>query len=157
MVVDDDRLLLEHLELILTEAGYSVTVCQDGEAALYLLPSLNLDVIILDSVMPGMDGPEVLRHLKSDKRSASIPVMMLTAKTGRDSVEQAVKLGAQDYLAKPVDPAKLRDRLTRLLEKSVKKSTDSTWEWKNPGQGFDLPLQRAGTRIILAPDNSTKK
>lgn len=152
MVVDDDRLLLEHLEMTLTDAGYSVTIVEDGEAALYLVPSLHLDLIILDSVMPGMDGAEVLRHLKGDKVTAPIPVMMLTARTGRDNVEEAVKLGAEDYIAKPVDAAKLLTRVEKLLEKAdKKKAADGRMEWKGGSQDFDLPLAKASTRVFLNP------
>jgi two-component system, OmpR family, phosphate regulon response regulator PhoB len=152
LVVDDDRLVLEHLEMTLKDSGYSVTVCEDGEAALYLVPSLNPDVIILDSVMPGMGGPEVLRHLKAEKASATIPVMMLTAKTGRDSVEEAVKLGAEDYLAKPIDPGKLLARVEKLLEKSSRKKNAEGMEWKAPSREFDLPLKGGPSRVRIDPD-----
>ncbi len=154
MVIDDDRLLLEHIELTLKDAGYDVTIVEDGEAALYLVPSLHLDMIILDSVMPGMNGPEVLRHLKGDKLTASIPVMMLTARTGRESVEEAVKLGAEDYIAKPVDPAKLLTRVQKMLEKAEKKkAADAGMEWKASSKAFDVPLPK-GSRVFLNP---TKK
>lgn len=154
MVIDDDRLLLEHIELTLKDSGYDVTIVEDGEAALYLVPSLHLDMIILDSVMPGMNGAEVLRHLKGDKLTASIPVMMLTARTGRESVEEALKLGAEDYLAKPVDPAKLLTRVQKMLEKSdKKKAADAGMEWKASSKEFDVPLQK-GSRVFLGP---TKK
>jgi DNA-binding response OmpR family regulator len=154
MVIDDDRLLLEHIEMTLKDSGYDVTIVEDGEAALYLVPSLHLDLIILDSVMPGMDGPEVLRHLKGDRVTAAIPVMMLTARTGMESVQEAVKLGAEDYIAKPVDPAKLLARVEKLLEKTDKKrAAERPMEWKGPTQDFDLPLQK-GTRVFLNP---TKK
>jgi DNA-binding response OmpR family regulator len=151
MVIDDDRLLLEHLELTLKDSGYDVTIMEDGEAALYLVSSLHLDMIILDSIMPGMSGAEVLRHLKAEKSTASIPVMMLTARTGRESVEEALKLGAEDYIAKPVDPAKLLNRVEKLLEKADKKrAAENGMEWKGPSSEFDLPLQKA-TRVFLTP------
>ncbi|HEY1719961.1 MAG TPA: response regulator [Magnetospirillaceae bacterium] len=156
MVVDDDHLLLEHIEMTLKDAGYMVTIVEDGEAALYLAPSLHLDMIILDSVMPGMSGAEVLRHLKNEKVTADIPVMMLTARTGRDNVEEAVKLGAEDYLAKPVDAVKLLGRVEKLLEKADKKrANDGHMEWKGPSQDFDLPLQK-GTRVFLDPKQPKK-
>ena len=79
MVIDDDRLLLEHLEMTLKDSGYNVVTVEDGEAALYLAPTMPLDLIILDSVMPGMGGPEVLRHLKGDKTTAGIPVSPVVA------------------------------------------------------------------------------
>lgn len=156
MVVDDDRLLLEHLEMTLKDAGYAVTIVEDGEAALYLVPGLNLDLIILDSMMPGMSGPEVLRHLKAEKKMASIPVMMLTAKTARDNIEEAVKLGAEDYLAKPIEPAKLLARLEKMLERADKKNAESAMEWKSTNQDFDLP-RRPSTRVFLTPPAAMKK
>ena len=152
MVVDDDRLLLEHLEMTLRDCGYNVTVVDGGEAALNLAPSLHLDLIILDSVMPGMDGPEVLRHLKGNRTMAAIPVMMLTAKTGRENVEEALKLGADDYLAKPVDPGKLLTRVEKLLEKGDKRRTaEGRAEWRDPSKDFDLPLRSGSTRVFLNP------
>ena len=156
LVIDDDRLLLEHLEMTLKDSGYNVTVVEDGEAALYLVSSLHPDLIILDSVMPGMDGPEVLKHLKGDKALAAIPVMMLTAKTGRESVEEAVKLGAEDYLAKPVDPAKLLGRVEKLMEKLARKKGEARMEWKAPSSDFDLPLRGGPARVHLNP-TPTKK
>ncbi len=156
MVIDDDRLLLEHIEMTLKDAGYTVTIVEDGETALYLVPSLHLDMIILDSVMPGMNGPTVLRYLKAGKVTANIPVMMLTARTGRESVEEALKLGAEDYIAKPVDSAKLLTRVEKLMEKADKKrAIEGRLEWKGPSKDFDLPLQK-GTRVFLNP-NPTKK
>lgn len=156
LVIDDDRLLLEHLEMTLKDSGFNVTVVEDGEAALYLVSSLHPDLIILNSVMPGMDGPEVLKHLKGDKSLASIPVMMLTAKTGRESVEEAVKLGAEDYLAKPIDPARLLARVEKMLEKTVRKKGDTRMEWKAPSPDFDLPLRGGPARVRLNP-TPTKK
>ncbi len=152
LVIDDDRLLLEHLEMTLKDSGYNVTAVDDGEAALYLVSNLRPDLIILDSVMPGMDGAEVLRHLKGDKVTATIPVMMLTAKTGRESVEQAVKLGAEDYLAKPVDPGKLLTRVEKLLEKTNLKKGETHMEWKAPSQEFDVPLRGGPARVHLNPN-----
>jgi DNA-binding response OmpR family regulator len=151
LVIDDDRLVLEHLEMTLKESGYNVTACEDGEAALYLVPSLNPDLIILDSIMPGMGGPEVLRHLKAEKASAGIPVMMLTAKTGRESVEEAVKLGAEDYLAKPIDPVRLMARVEKIMEKVNRKRTSEGMEWKAPSREFDLPLRGGPARVRLDP------
>lgn len=158
LVVDDDRLLLEHLEMTLRDSGYNVVVAEDGKAALFLASSLRPDLIILNSVMPGMDGPEVLKHLKGDKASAAIPVMMLTAKTGRESVEEAVKLGAEDYLAKPVDPSKLLGRVEKLMEKVDRKKGEALMEWKAaPSQDFDLPLRGGPARVHLNPTPPTKK
>ena len=78
MVVDDDPVSLRQISAVLGRNGYAVISVADGEAALYRIPGLFVDLIVLDSIMPGMDGPEVLGHLKGNDATASIPVMMLT-------------------------------------------------------------------------------
>ncbi|HEY1719902.1 MAG TPA: response regulator [Magnetospirillaceae bacterium] len=121
MVVDDDPISLKQITATLKRDAYEVLAFSDGESALYRLPGLDIDLIILDSIMPRMDGPEVLRHLKDNALAALVPVMMLTGKTEKASVEKALQLGAEDYMAKPVEPAKLLERVAKLLEKSEKR------------------------------------
>ena len=155
MIVDDDPLLLEFATLTLRDAGYNPIACEDGEAALYMISDLDLDLVILDLTMPRMNGLEVLRHLKAEPKSAKIPVMMLTASTDVENVKAALALGARDYIAKPFDGAKLVDRVARLIEKIKKEAAGSgPMVWEAPKSGFDLPLQTAKTRVTFGPNDS---
>jgi DNA-binding response OmpR family regulator len=152
MVVDDDPLLVEHIALTLRDVGYEVTPVEDGEAALYMLPDLELDLIVLDLNMPGMNGMEVLRHLKAEKATAAIPVMMLTGSTDAENVKKALELGARDYIAKPFEASKLLTRIEKLMERLQKeKGSAGKMVWEAKQNGFDVPLQKAKARIILTP------
>ena len=156
LIVDDDRLLLEHVELTLKDAGYWILKAEDGKTAVGLAASTRLDLIILDSIMPEMDGLEVLRLLKSAKTTDSIPVMMLTARKEPKNVREALKRGAEDYIAKPVDPGKLLDRVRRLLEKvEKKKEVEGGMMWRPGAQLFDAPLKRTSAKT-LGPGRSRK-
>jgi CheY-like chemotaxis protein len=158
LVIDDDQILLDLLELTLRDLGYSVTVASSGEAGLRAAASHHFDVIILDSIMPGMDGPQVLRELKSVPRTAGIPVIMLTANTNRDSVTQAIGLGAYDYIAKPLDLPRLADRLQKLFDRAPPKAdAQSRMELNAPARDFDLPLSRKNTRVFLNATDQNKK
>ncbi len=146
MVVDDDRISLKQISATLKRGGYHVITADDGEAALYRIPGLYIDLIVLDSIMPRMDGPEVLRHLKDKDGTAAIPVMMLTGKTQRASDEEAVELGAEDYIAKPVDPKLLLERVAKLLEKTEDRlaveDLGTAAKGKNKGAGAIQSAQR---------------
>ncbi len=136
MVVDDDPITLKQISSVLRRAGHWVVAVEDGEAAYYRAPGLELDLIVLDSVMPGMDGPEVLRRLKGNDDTSGIPVMMLTGRTERGRVEEALELGAEDYIAKPVEPAKLLGRIDRLMEKieSSRPAPEPKAKKRKPGE-----------------------
>lgn len=116
LVADDDPLLREILAHKLGASGYAVHVAADGRAALELARSLNPSVIVLDGMMPILDGFEALRRLKADTALQSIPVVMLTALKREEDVVGALKLGAADYLQKPFNPDELVARLSRLAQ-----------------------------------------
>src|SRR5262249_33791867 len=104
-------------------------------------------IIILDSMMPRMDGSEVLKHLKADQSTASIPVMMLTGRTHLRSIEKALELGADDYLAKPADADKLLNRVEKMLEKSDQmKEEEARRLGKRSPRDIKLPVIRPAKR-----------
>ncbi len=111
LVVDDDPDARELLTLYLTEAGYRVKRAANGEDALVLARDLHPFLILLDVMMPGKDGWEVLQELKLDETTADIPAMMCSVVEGR---ELSFALGATDYMTKPVDREALRQKLTAL-------------------------------------------
>ena len=114
LVADDDPLLREILAHKLAQAGYDVQLAEDGRTALELARSVAPAAIVLDGMMPVLDGFEALRRLKADAALREIPVMMLTALKREEDVVGALKLGAADYLPKPFNPDELVARLTRL-------------------------------------------
>jgi DNA-binding response OmpR family regulator len=114
-VADDDPLLLGLLEHKLAGAGFRVESAADGQAALEGVRRSRPDCVVLDAMMPVMDGFETLRRLKADPALKHIPVVMLTALRQEEHVVGALKLGAADYLPKPFIPDELLARLTRLV------------------------------------------
>jgi putative two-component system response regulator len=110
LVVDDDATNLRMLQEILKSA-YKVYASPSGERALIFLENRIPDLIMLDVEMPGMSGYELLKRLKADRRLASVPVLFLTAQEGRDKEEEAFRLGAVDYILKPVTAGVVRARV----------------------------------------------
>lgn len=101
LIVDDEAPLRFLLSKQLTRAGFDVTAAADGAAALEVAAEMALDAIVLDVVMPGLDGFEVCRRLKADPRTAAIPVVFLSASCSGDFRRRAFHLGGADFLAKP--------------------------------------------------------
>ena len=115
LIADDDALVAELVQTHLGGKGYEVLHAADGEAALRIAAADRPSLIVLDVVMPGLDGMEVLRRLNADESTREIPVIMLTARRFQEDVVAAAKLGARDYLAKPFTPEALLSRVERIL------------------------------------------
>lgn len=118
LVCDDDPLLVDILKFRLKSRGYHVHVATDGSEALAQVQSVSPDAIVLDSMMPVMDGLEVLRRLREDPQTRDTPVIMLSARKQEADVVGALELGANDYIVKPFSPEELVVRLARLLKES---------------------------------------
>lgn len=114
LIADDDPLLRALLVHRLSGDGYDVVTAEDGGQALNAVRDLKPDLIVLDALMPVMDGFEVLRRLKSARLSQA-PVIMLTALKREEDIVGALQLGAADYLVKPFIPDELGQRVLRLL------------------------------------------
>jgi class 3 adenylate cyclase/ActR/RegA family two-component response regulator len=117
LVVDDNVGNREMLGRRLEREGHRVQLAASGAEALDLLRSRRVDLVLLDVMMPQVDGYEVLRQLKSDEALRDIPVLMISALDEIDSVVRCIELGAEDYLPKPFDPVLLRARIGACLEK----------------------------------------
>ncbi len=116
-VVDDDKSMRMLLRLALEQEGYQVVEAQDGAACLAAYQHQLPDAILLDAVMPGMDGFTCCTKLRTLKNS-TVPVLMITVLDEPDAVEQAFGVGAIDYITKPIHWAVLRHRVRYLLQQS---------------------------------------
>jgi len=116
LIIDDESDIREvaqmGLELI---AGWRVTTASNGEDGVAQASTARPDAIILDVMMPGVDGPETLRRLKADPKTAVVPVVFMTARTQAADVEWLEGLGANGVIPKPFDPVTLANDLMRLL------------------------------------------
>ncbi|MDD5039042.1 MAG: response regulator transcription factor [Dehalococcoidales bacterium] len=115
VVIDDDPFILELIKDILQPEGFDVILAADGASGLSLLKDTKPDLVLLDIMMPGQDGYEVLQSIREH---SDVPVMMITAKLGVDSLKHAVDLGADDYIRKPFRPAELVARVRAKLRRT---------------------------------------
>jgi len=115
LIVDDERRNAELLKVMLTPEGYVLLTATSGEDALGLLADEQPDLILLDVMMPGMDGYEVATRIKQNPATNNIPVIMLTALDDRNARMLGLNAGAEDFLTKPVDRAELCVRVRNLL------------------------------------------
>ncbi len=119
LIVDDDIDSLKLIGLMLQRHGYEVTAANTGTQALTKASAEHPDLIILDVMMPDMDGYEVCRRLRSSKNTDDIPIIMFTAKTLVDDKVAGFEAGADDYLTKPTHPAELASRVKAILARSA--------------------------------------
>ncbi|MFC4991500.1 PP2C family protein-serine/threonine phosphatase [Rubritalea tangerina] len=119
LVVDDDFGTREIIKHNVIEQGHQATAVEDGEKAIELLKSRAFDLVLLDVLMPGLDGHEVLRRLKADHLLRHIPVVMISGLDDIKSVVTCIEIGAEDFLTKPFDPTLLRARINSCLEKKT--------------------------------------
>ncbi len=117
LVVDDERDILELVKYNLDKEGYQVTAVATGEDALLAARSKLPDVVVLDLMLPGVDGLEVCRRLKADPKTRGIPIVMLTAKGDDADVVAGLELGAADYITKPFSPRVLTARIRAVLRR----------------------------------------
>ena len=117
LVVDDDATNREVLSRRLERQGHAVETASNGRDALRILSQAAFDLVLLDIMMPDMDGYDVLSHIKADERWHNIPVIMISALNEVQSVARCIEAGADDYLAKPFNPTLLKARIGACLEK----------------------------------------
>ncbi|MCX7854593.1 MAG: response regulator [Anaerolineae bacterium] len=120
LIVEDDLESLKLIGLMLQSRGYQIVAAQSGPQALNKVVSESPDLILLDVMMPGMDGYEVARRLRADARTAAIPIIMLTARGQVTDKVAGFEAGADEYLVKPVHPAELVTRIESLLTRSTR-------------------------------------
>jgi two-component system, OmpR family, alkaline phosphatase synthesis response regulator PhoP len=117
LVVDDEQSILELVRYNLARQGYRVLVAETGESALSLGNENLPDLIVLDLMLPGMDGLDVCRHLKADPQTQHIPVILLTARGQEEDIATGMEMGADDYITKPFSPKVLISRIRAALRR----------------------------------------
>jgi two-component system response regulator MtrA len=148
LVVDDDAALSEMLTIVLTNEGFETVVCGNGNAALAAFREHRPDVVLLDLMLPGMDGIDVCRLIRAE---SGVPIVMLTAKTDTVDVVVGLESGADDYMVKPFKPkelvARIRARLRRFDDSAPEIITIGDLEIDVAGHS----VTRAGEPIALTP------
>jgi two-component system alkaline phosphatase synthesis response regulator PhoP len=125
LIVDDEEDIRELVELNLTQEGYGVLSCETGEQALEIAGSKLPDLIILDLLLPGIDGLEVCKKLKGNLKTENIPIVMLTAKGEEADIVTGLELGAEDYVTKPFRGKVLVARVRRILRRTAQRSEEA--------------------------------
>ncbi len=115
LVADDEPALLRLLEFVLGRRGYIIQGVTNGNAAVEILKTESPDLVILDVMMPGLDGYEVLTYIRETAHLEGLPVVMLTARAQLDDIQLGLSLGADAYLAKPFDPEDLLSVVESLI------------------------------------------
>ena len=120
VAVDDDPEVLDTLGRVLEREAFDVGLANSGSEALTMLEQRVPDALILDIIMPGMDGITICRQLRRDPRFTALPILFLTAKGSTDDIVDGLDAGADDYVIKPFELAELRARIYALLRRSVR-------------------------------------
>jgi DNA-binding response OmpR family regulator len=117
LVVDDEEDILELVRFNLSREGHEVLCAETGEKALEILKSKPVDLMVLDLMLPGIDGFSVAKRVKNDPRLQHVPIVMLTAKGSETDVVTGLQLGAEDYITKPFSPRVLIARIHKILRR----------------------------------------
>ncbi len=119
LLVDDDQSIIEVQKMYFEKEGYQVSTCMQGDKAVAAFETFNPDIIILDLMLPGMDGNDICREIR---KSSDVPIIMLTART--DTLDKIIglELGADDYVPKPFEPKELLARVKAVLRRTDRKS-----------------------------------
>jgi len=119
LYVEDEVDIQLIVKIALCDIGdFTVEICSSGKEALQKINKFNPDLVLLDVMMPKMDGPETLRQLRKIEKFASIPVIFVTAKIQEQEINEYKKLGALDIVSKPFDPLTLAEQIKNMVEKN---------------------------------------
>jgi two-component system phosphate regulon response regulator PhoB len=144
LVVDDEEDIRELIKIKLVQEGYKVLSAETGEHALELIKDRWPALIILDLMLPGIDGLEVCKQMKNNPKTQHIPIIMLTAKAEATDIVLGLELGADDYITKPFNLVVLVARIRRTLRKKVEHSLD-----KNTVKIRDLTIDPARCQVAI--------
>lgn len=150
LVIDDDKDIGNMLKLMLTRLGHAPMVALRGDEGLNLITNNQYDLLILDLMMPGLDGYEVIRRVRADKRIRSLPILVLTARSQPADREAALGAGADAYMTKPVEPREFSAKLSEMLaaprvERPAATHLSGATPGTGPGGAIDAPMLTART------------
>jgi DNA-binding response OmpR family regulator len=148
LLVEDDPAARQGLELALRRLGYGVRPAGTGEAALDALRDGAADVVVLDLMLPGLDGFEVCRRLRRD---SDVPVIMLTARSDDFDIVGGLEAGADDYVVKPVEPRVLDARIRAVLRRMARAGSPAETYGELVIDRASLIVRRAGREVSLTP------
>jgi len=157
LIVEDDEDILQLVSYNLIKAGFLVECVESGELALEQVRKKSPDLILLDIMLPGVDGTEICRRLKGDHRYNAIPIVILTARGEEEDVAAGLDLGADDYITKPFSPRILVSRLKAVLRRRAKEAAQPAPEGGEPLRLGDLVIDpgRHEVRLEERPINLT--
>ncbi len=144
LIVDDEKDIIELIKYNLKTEGYTILTAGAGEQAIKIAKQSRPDLIVLDLMLPGMDGLEVTRYLRNNEETRNLPIVMLTAKGEESDIITGLELGANDYISKPFSPRVLTARIRAILRRRRKESEATSENVKQEG---DLIIDR--TRHIV--------
>ncbi|MEA3428226.1 MAG: response regulator [Thermodesulfobacteriota bacterium] len=145
LVVDDEEDILELLRYNLAREGYRVVCATSGEQALNKAGSESFDLILLDLMLPGIDGLEVAKKLKNKPETRHIPIIMLTAKGEEADIVTGLELGADDYVTKPFSPRILLSRVKAVIRRKVLEEVDDS----SIIQIYELEIDPGRRRVLV--------
>lgn len=148
LVVDDDEALAEMIGIVLRNDGFDPVFCADGAKALEVFRTHKPDLVLLDLMLPGLDGIEVCRLIRAE---SDVPIVMLTAKSDTSDVVRGLESGADDYVAKPFKPAELVARVRARLRPGDVKAPETLVIGEITIDVAGHSVRRAGERILLTP------
>jgi two-component system phosphate regulon response regulator PhoB len=146
LLVEDAEDILELVRYHLTKEGYQVSCAISGEEALNAVRQTAFDLILLDIMLPGLDGLEVCRRLRRDAATAYIPVIMLTAKSEETDMVVGLELGADDYVTKPFSPRVLTARIRAALRRSQQTGENEQADILSIG---DVQIDRSRHEVLV--------
>jgi len=129
LIVEDDEHIAKAVQYNLQKNGFRCTITMTGEAVFFILEKEHVDLILLDIMLPGIDGFEVCRMLKQDRILARIPIIIMTAKDTETDRVVGFQLGALDYVVKPFSIRELSLRIKAILDRSQEKKKTATFWW----------------------------
>ncbi|MCU0314163.1 MAG: response regulator transcription factor [Solirubrobacteraceae bacterium] len=143
LVVDDEPTIAEIVSAYLQSAGYETRTAPDGASALRAVADRAPDLVVLDLMMPGIDGLEVMRRLRAGDRAAPLPIILLTARGEESDRVVGLRLGADDYVVKPFSPAELVARVDAVLRRIEPAPAEAP-----PLEFGDLRIEPAARRVV---------
>lgn len=154
LLVEDDAAIRDMINFSMRQAGFSCEAAKDGEAGLEWLKNQQPDMILLDWMLPGIDGIEFIRRLRANEFLASIPVIMLTAKGESEDMVKGLSVGADDYINKPFSPPELIARIKAVLRRCRPMEDEDAQKLQMNDLVMDTKSHRVsvnGERVELGP------